>query len=80
MTAALDFAMFPGDQLGSDVFRGGFGPVGDRSIGVEGAGRSIALGRTVLYGSLLSALTDEEWNGPASVVDGGRGHARTWRG
>jgi PPE-repeat protein len=68
MTAVLDFAMLPPEVNSARMYSG----AGSASIlaaasawkGVAAELRSTALS----YGAVLSALTDEEWQGPASAA------------
>ena len=67
MTAALDFAMFPPEMNSARMYSGaGSAPLVTAASAWKGLAaelRSAALS----YSSVLSALTDEEWNGPASA-------------
>jgi PPE-repeat protein len=67
MTAALDFAMLPPEINSARMYSGaGAAPLVTAASAWKGLAaelRSAALS----YGSVLSALTDEEWNGPASA-------------
>ena len=68
MTAPLDFAMLPPEVNSARMYSG----AGSASMlaaasvwkGVAAELRSMALS----YGAVLSALTDEEWHGPASAA------------
>jgi PPE-repeat protein len=66
MTAALDFAMLPPEVNSARMYSGaGSGPMVAAASAWKGLAselRSTALS----YGSVLTALTDEEWHGPAS--------------
>ncbi|HSS23852.1 MAG TPA: PPE family protein [Mycobacterium sp.] len=66
MTAALDFAMLPPEVNSARMYSGaGSGPMVSAASAWKGLAaelRSTALS----YGAVLSALTDEEWQGPAS--------------
>jgi PPE-repeat protein len=68
MTAALDFAMFPPEINSARMYSGvGSGPMVAAASAWKGLAaelRSTALS----YGSVLNALTDEEWQGPASAA------------
>ena len=68
MTAALDFAMFPPEVNSARMYSGaGSGPMVAAASAWKGLAaelRSTALS----YGSVLTALTDEEWHGPASAA------------
>ena len=68
MTAALDFAMLPPEVNSGRMYSGaGSGPM----LAAASAWRGLAaeLRSTALsYGSVLSALTGEEWRGPASAA------------
>src|SRR5246127_4930935 len=70
MTAALDFAMLPPEVNSARMYSGaGSGPMVAAASAWKGLAaelRSTALS----YGSVLSALTDEEWQGPASAAMG----------
>jgi PPE-repeat protein len=67
MTAALDFAMLPPEINSARMYSGaGSGPMLAAASAWNGLAaelRSTALS----YGSVLSALTSEEWHGPASA-------------
>jgi PPE-repeat protein len=68
MTAMLDFAMLP-PEVNSARMYSGAGPASMLAAasawkGVAAELRSMALS----YGAVLSALTDEEWQGPASAA------------
>jgi PPE-repeat protein len=67
MTAILDFAMLPPEINSARMYSGaGSGPMLAAASAWKGMAaelRSTALG----YGSVLSGLTDEEWQGPASA-------------
>jgi PPE-repeat protein len=68
MTAVMDFAMLPPEVNSARMYSG----AGSASmLGAASAWKSVAaeLRSTALsYGAVLSTLTDEEWNGPASAV------------
>jgi PPE-repeat protein len=68
MTAVLDFAMLPPETNSGRMYSGpGSGPMlaaASAWNGVAAELRSAALS----YGSVLSALTSEEWHGPASAA------------
>ncbi len=68
MTMALDFAMLPPEVNSGRMYSGsGSGPM----LAAASAWRGLAaeLRSTALcYGSVLSALTGEEWHGPASAA------------
>jgi len=68
MTAALDFAMLPPEVNSGRMYSGaGSGPMlaaASAWCGLAAELRSTALS----YGSVLSALTGEEWHGPASAA------------
>jgi len=68
MTAALDFAMLPPEVNSARMYAGaGSGPMLAAASAWNGLAaelRSTALS----YGSVLSALTGEEWHGPASAT------------
>jgi PPE-repeat protein len=68
MTAALDFAMLPPEVNSGRMYSGaGLGPMLAAASAWHGLAaelRSTALS----YGSVLSALTGEEWHGPASAA------------
>jgi PPE-repeat protein len=68
MTAALDFAMLPPEVNSARMYSGaGSGPMVAAASAWKGLAaelRSTALS----YGAVLSALTDEEWRGPASAA------------
>ena len=68
MTVALDFAMLPPEVNSGRMYSGaGSGPM----VAAASAWHKLAaeLRSTALsYGSVLSALTGEEWHGPASAA------------
>jgi PPE-repeat protein len=68
MTAVLDFAMLPPEVNSARMYSG----AGSASmLGAASAWKGVAaeLRSTALsYGAVLSALTDEEWQGPASAA------------
>ena len=68
MTAVLDFAMLPPEVNSARMYAGaGAGPMLAAASAWNGLAaelRSAALS----YGSVLTALTSEEWHGPASVA------------
>jgi len=68
MTAALDFAMLPPEINSARMYSGaGSGPMLAAASAWKGLAaelRSTALS----YGGAVSALTDEEWHGPASAA------------
>jgi PPE-repeat protein len=68
MTTALDFALLPPEVNSGRMYSGsGSGPMLAAASAWHGLGaelRSTALS----YGSVLSALTGEEWHGPASAA------------
>src|SRR5271168_1060572 len=68
MTAILDFAVLPPEVNSARMYSGaGSGPMVAAASAWKGLAaelRSTALS----YGSLLTALTSEEWHGPASAA------------
>src|SRR6202048_3997800 len=71
MTVALDFAMLPPEINSARMYSGaGSAPMVAAASAWKGLAaelRSTALS----YGAVLSALTDEEWHGPASAAMAG---------
>ncbi len=67
MTLALDFAMLPPEVNSGRMYSGaGSGPMLAAASGWRGLAAEIR-STAMSYGSALSALTGEEWHGPASV-------------
>ncbi len=68
MTAILDFAMLPPEVNSARMYSGaGSGPMVAAASAWKGLAAELR-STAVSYGSLLTALTNEEWHGPASAA------------
>jgi PPE-repeat protein len=68
MTAALDFALLPPEVNSGRMYSGsGSGPMLAAASAWHGLGAELRF-TALSYGSVLSALTGEEWHGPASAA------------
>jgi PPE-repeat protein len=70
MTAILDFAVLPPEVNSARMYSGaGSGPMVAAASAWKGLAAELR-STAVSYGSLLTALTNEEWHGPASAAMG----------